>query len=67
MTKRETASQRDERIVAEAGPWSPLWDDRSSGIGCGVYQASSDPARRKMEALAAARILNRISRKRGKP
>jgi hypothetical protein len=61
----ETAAQRDERIVREAGSiteWHPLWLS-PSGIACGVYLGNPNEADCARYAMAAARILNRLAKK----
>ena len=56
--KRETAQERDERIVAEAGPWRKCWAwVEPTGVSRDEEYDQVIPA--------AARILNRIAKKRG--
>lgn len=55
--KRETAAERDERIVREAGPWFANY--RSCRIYAENIQIRFDP----VEALV--RIANRIARRKG--
>lgn len=54
--KRETAQERDERIVAEAGPWSA-----KDFQGPLYFGEVSDGVR---AIRSATRILNRIAKKR---
>lgn len=59
MKRRETATERDERIVAES-----VWE-----VDMGVVvalQDDDDPMENLRACEAAARILNRIVRARGK-
>jgi len=77
--RRETAQERDERIVAEAGPWllraCDLQTPHSTPSGSlsvvtiqiavPFVWARKQSLAETMEALL--RILNRISKKRGKP
>lgn len=69
--KRETAAERDERIVAEAGPWNA---GVGSGYGSGSTRVGYNGPCVKIEgadafertyraARAAARILNRLARR----
>jgi hypothetical protein len=57
--KRETAQERDERIVAEVKPWVTTGLDVYP-FGVGFMGNRAD------QCAAAARILNRIARKRGR-
>ena len=67
--KRLTAAQRDERIVAEAGPWTgSIYDNgtttrcemRPNAVTRGMFMAAD-------EALGALiRIANRITKARGR-
>ena len=65
---RETAQERDERIVAEAGPWMTSSKLRSivSGRSPATMRDTDWPDWQPAYE-AAARILNRIAKKRGKP
>jgi hypothetical protein len=64
--KRESRAERDERIVAEAGPWFPREEEPES-IGCSldsegdsVEECNRKYAKVKRAMSAAARILNRL-------
>ena len=61
--RRETTAERDERIVAEAGPW---YAHEFAGGPWVITRCHSYGEREKI-ARAAARILNRIARAKGKP
>lgn len=63
MSRRETAAQRDERIVRKAGPWRP-----SPMVGLFLTTAPEDIPHGYNDVLeAAARILNRLAKgKKGK-
>lgn len=71
MKRRETRAEADERIVAEAGPsWSnaTTWD-KPMLLGPHVTamvreDLETNMARAERVASAAARILNRISKRR---
>ena len=61
MKRRETARERDERLVAEAGPWMCSdWDPVMATANIG-------PSARDRADRAAVRILNRIAKSEGKP
>lgn len=68
MKRRITQAERDERIVAKAGHWVDVIGYVESRRGYVVSaQAglmSIDVNEAKTTAIAAARILNRIARKR---
>lgn len=55
--RRETAAERDERIVAEAGPWRVTW------YGVGICRSTLDDISRAEAHDAALRILNRIAKR----
>ena len=65
---RETAAERDERVVREAGPWQVFRHNDGAWFSVSTAQMIRD---RNMldECRAAARILNRLRSKRkgGKP
>lgn len=66
--KRPTRAEADERIVREAGPWvryAP--DNRHPCIWATMFKGSQVRTEREAVAIAqaAARILNRIAKKRG--
>jgi hypothetical protein len=65
--KRETASERDERIVAEARTplGSRIWYYESwNDVSCTIYgQGHGTLESAKTVNAAAARILNRIARR----
>ena len=77
MSKRETAKERDERIVSEAGPWAchehkhnqPCVRTEHPWPFSTREQAKNGDALQLEATQAASRILNRIARKRwgGKP
>lgn len=55
--KRETAQERDERIVAEVGPWI-------NDMGVVVSEAETSMSENREACDALARIANRIAKKR---
>ena len=76
--KRETRAERDERIVAEAGPWLLRTCDLqtphstpSGGLSVVTIQVAVPFVWARKVSLSASiealiRVLNRIARKRGK-
>ena len=60
--KRESARERDERIVREAGGWYIACLDRDARVWRIVPQRVVYPLRRDTPVRAAARILNRIAK-----
>ena len=66
MTKRPTRAERDERIVAEAGPWFATTIDEGYNGETDVVTPASGAEDRYTACCALTRLANALHRARAK-